>query len=98
MESRVGGPGGIRRDTQAGQVAASRMRSIVQVTVARATHHRLLPHTVESMGRALGGCARAAIEHPILSGDPEHARARMDEHLRSAVATYVAAGPLEATR
>lgn len=38
------------------------------------------------------------IVEPIRAGDAEPVGARMDEHLRSAVSTYVAAGPLEANR
>ncbi|MGH7910552.1 MAG: FadR/GntR family transcriptional regulator [Candidatus Dormibacteraceae bacterium] len=38
------------------------------------------------------------IVQPIIDQEPELARERMDEHLRRAVATYVAAGQLEASR
>lgn len=54
------------------------------------------PHADPPLVRLRRGHRR--IVEPILAGDAEQARARMDEHLRSAVATYVAAGPLETNR
>lgn len=58
---------------------------------------------IESMERAPGADpplvrlrrGHRRIVEPILAGDREQARACMDQHLRSAVATYVAAGTLE---
>lgn len=51
------------------------------------------PHADPPLVRLRRGHRR--IVEPILAGESEPARARMDEHLRSAVATYVAAGTLE---
>lgn len=87
----------------------------LHVAIARASHNRLLLHTVESIRRALRNvvvtgmslmesdtdaeppvvrlrAAHQRIVDPIEAGDAEEARARMDDHLRGAVARYVAAG------
>lgn len=72
----------------------------IRVAVARASHNRLLLQTVESMAHALGGFVRTGVEsmERARHADPPQSRARMDQQLRDAVATYVAAGQVETNR
>ena len=86
----------------------------LHVAIARASHNRLLLHTVESIRRAMRNvvvtgmslmeedvdaappivrlrAAHRRIVDPIEARDAEEAQARMDDHLRGAVARYVAA-------